>query len=504
MQSLGLKLEFFQKCVIFCVLTTPLIVFAQQPSLPLPAHPERLKESPEHTAPRESQPGRESRKMDSIPSRGPNVRRPIPGQPSRNLPPVGGEEAEADGEAGAEDAEVEESLEEEELGLIRRLPHSLRDGAWTLEYIYTGESFTKAHGGLSSDTATNYRSNTDIVSIIDTERMNWWEGGRIFVYGQNVFGKTLSSRYVGDTQLFSNIDSTISDDARPHFTSIAEYWYEHFTGDNRWRFKIGKQDANADFAYSDLGGEFVHSSFGLPPMIPLPTFPSQALGVATFLNLTEGAAIGVGVYDGTAPDGPQGVRWGFDTLGHNGAISLFQLELKPQLGKNGQLPNSTRVGMWHHSDSDVWTEYTTDPSPRTFVQNYGFWSTMDQLIWKEEYGTDDEQGLGLFGMFGWAPGNRNAIQESYGLGVVYKGLLPNRDFDVFGIGMADILFSGPYRQVSLAEGTVVGSYENAIEVFYKYIASPYISVQPDIQFIANPSGQYRDALVPGLRFEVVL
>ncbi len=469
---------------------------AQQTTLPLPAHPERLLESSENTAPREAQPNREARRTDSIPSRGPNVRRPIPGQPGRNLPPVGLEEAESP--AGGE------MLDAEELGLFRRLPHSLRGGAWTWEYIYTGESFTKAHGGLSNDTSTNYRSNTDIVSIIDTERMDWWQGGRFFVYGQNLFGKTLSATHVGDAQLFSNLDSTISDNARPHFTSVAEYWYEHFTGDNRWRFKIGKQDANADFALSDLGGEFVHSSFGLPPMIPLPTFPSQALGFATFYNLTEGAAIGVGVYDGTAPDGPQGVRWGFDTLGHNGAISLFQLELKPQLGPDGQLPNSTRVGIWHHSDSSVWAEYTTDPNPRTFVQNYGFWATMDQLLWKEQYGTDDEQGLGIFGMFGWAPGNRNAIQESYGWGVVYKGLLPNRDSDVFGFGMANILFSSPYRQASLAEGTEVGSFENALEIFYKVIASPYFSVQPDVQFIANPSGQYRDALVPGLRFEIVL
>ncbi len=30
-----------------------------------------------------------------------------------------------------------------------------------------------------------------------------------------------------------------------------------------------------------------------------------------------------------------------------------------------------------------------------------------------------------------------------------------------------------------------------------------MTIQPDIQFIANPSGQYQDALVPGLRFEAV-
>lgn len=89
-------------------------------------------------------------------------------------------------------------------------------------------------------------------------------------------------------------------------------------------------------------------------------------------------------------------------------------------------------------------------------------------------------------------------------GLVYRGLIPERDNDVVGLAFANILYSSPYRQASAAGGTAIGSYETAIELFYKILPSPYLSLQPDIQFIANPGGQYKDALVPGLRFEVVL
>lgn len=214
MQSLGLKLEFLRKCVIFCVCTTPLVVFAQQPSLPLPAHPERLMESPEHTAPRESQPGRETRKMDSIPSRGPNVRRPIPGQPGRNLPPVGGEGTEPEGEAGTEDAAAEESLEAEDPGSIDayHTVGEMEPGRWST-YIPVSHSPRPMAGFPTIQPQTTAATPISSVLLIP-KGMNWWEGGRIFVYGQNVFGKTLSARYVGDTQLFSNIDSTISDEMR--------------------------------------------------------------------------------------------------------------------------------------------------------------------------------------------------------------------------------------------------------------------------------------------------
>ncbi len=48
------------------------------------------------------------------------------------------------------------------------------------------------------------------------------------------------------------------------------------------------------------------------------------------------------------------------------------------------------------------------------------------------------------------------------------------------------------------------TYENAIEVFYKCRLTPYASLQPDVQYIAQPFGLERDALVAGLRFELTL
>lgn len=465
-------------------------------TLAMPAHPERRPEAPEATRPKESQPNREDRPSVFVQSRtGSNM--PMPGRPSRGLPPL---EELAEEELAPEEAEEAA----EEAGLISRLPHQLRDGGITIEYIYTGETFTKARGGITPGRPTNYRSNFDLVGTVDTAKMGWWESGRFLVYGQNLSGRPLSQTEVGDVQLFSNLDSTISDTERPHFTTVAEYWYEHLLFDDLVRIKIGKQDANADFAFTDLGGDFVHSSFGVPPMIPLPTFPSQALGVASFLKLTDELVFGFGAFDGTLPSGPQGLRWGFDTLGHNGSVTLYQLEWKPTFGELQRFPSTVRVGMWHHSDKEVWSELTAGQNPRTFNQNYGVFHSFDQLLWKESEAADDDQGLGMFGQFGWAPGNRNTLQEYYGGGFVYKGFVPGRDDDLIGVGFANVLFGSGFRAQSAAQGDNVGTHETAVETFYKCQLSPYFSVQPDVQFIANPSGLYRDALVPGMRFEVVL
>ncbi len=468
-------------------------------TLPLPQHPERRQESAASSLPKESQPKRDQRPTKPVSARR-TTAMPMPGRPGRNLAPPGsvGESESAAAEEGSADGQLEEPV-----GILSFLPHQFRNGGLTFECIYTGETFTKAHGGITPTRPTNYRSNLDLVGTLDTEKMGWWDSGRFFVYGQNLSGRPLSAADVGDVQLFSNLDSTISEGERPNFTTVAEYWYEHFVLDNRLRFKIGKQDANADFALSDLGGEFVHSSFGFPPMIPLPTFPSQALGIASFYQLTETVNLGFGLYDGVLPSGPSGVRWGFDTLGQNGSISLYQLEFKPQLGPNGELPTTIRTGYWYSTNKEAWVEFDDVVDPRTFRRNYGCFTTMDQMIWKEEFGGDNDQGLGVFFQFGWAPSNRNLLTEYWGGGLVYKGLLPSRDADMFGLGLASARFSDHYRAAEGIGGTEIGPSETAVELFYKALVGKSLSLQPDLQYIANPGGQYKDAFLPGLRFEAI-
>jgi len=43
--------------------------------------------------------------------------------------------------------------------------------------------------------------------------------------------------------------------------------------------------------------------------------------------------------------------------------------------------------------------------------------------------------------------------------------------------------------------------ETVVEVFYKAQLSPSISLQPDIQYIATPSGIHPDSLAIGVRFQ---
>ena len=82
-----------------------------------------------------------------------------------------------------------------------------------------------------------------------------------------------------------------------------------------------------------------------------------------------------------------------------------------------------------------------------------------------------------------------------GAGLVAKGLVRGRNEDVLGAGVAQVMFSD-----LLPDQTR----ETAIELFYKARLSPWAVIQPDLQYIAKPSGNGRDALIFGLRFQVAL
>jgi porin len=411
---------------------------------------------------------------------------PIPAQPGRDLSEIG----------------VPTTDENQLPSLLDFIPHHGPQGALAAEVIYTGETFTLARGGLANRRTSNYRGNLDMVVTLDLEVACGLRGGRLFVYGQNVHGDPLSLRSVGDFQLFSNIDSTISDTDRPQFTAVAEYWYEQLIADDTIRLKFGKQDANADFAYSDVAGDFIHSSFGLAPTIPLPTFPSQSLGVASFWSATDNLVISGGIYDGTPPDGPQGVRWGFDTAGHNGAVFLTQCELTGHTGPNQQLPWTIRLGGWHHNGDDLWSDFAAVPNLKD--GNSGGWLIGDRMLLKESYGAEDTQGLAAFAMYSWTQEDRNLFDSSIATGLVYNGLVPGRDDDLVGVGVAVANLSDDLRESELRNGTLLQTREIATEVFYKCRLTPALTLQPEMQYITNPGAQYSDAVLWGIRFEAVL
>jgi len=355
------------------------------------------------------------------------------------------------------------------------------------EIVYTGEVFSNLRGGLSTDEATEYRGNLDVMIFGDTEALGLWRGGTFLVYGQSGHGNGITDDHVGDLQVLSNIDAH-------DFTQVSEYWYEHLLWQDKLRLKVGKQDSNADFAASDYGADFINSSFGFAPTIPLPTFPDAALGLSVFGDPVEWLGAGAGIYDGDS----RGGTWGGDTAfdGEGGQFSIAEIFVRPLVGSEVLGRGRYSVGLWYHSQNV--DAITAGPPDRTFSHNHGLYLVVDQPLVSE--GAAEEragQGLGAFLQLSWAPGDRNEVARYYGGGFSYRGIFTDRDDDLMGLGVASARLGRRFRDVNDA------SHETAVEMFYKTQLTASISAQPDLQWIVNPGGNGRNAFVGGVRFEIV-
>ncbi len=376
-------------------------------------------------------------------------------------------------------ARIDEAAAEGPEGIPGILPAWVHGRDWlSAEYVYTGEVFTNTRGGLNTHRATRYRGNLDVMVLADLDQAGLAPGGKVFVYGQTGHGQGLTRDDVGDLQVISNIDAH-------DFAQVSEYWWEREWFDGRITTRLGKRDANEDFAAVDMAADFINSSFGLHPTIPMPTFPDPSMAATVFFRLNEHFLFKAGVWDGE----PDGGNWGIS--GSGVTFSMYELDYHYTLF--GRLPGEMHIGLWYHSGD--WPDLALG-SDRVFSGNQGVHFEAAQMLYLEDPGDEDaQQGLGVFFQASWAPEDRNEGMRYFGGGLIYRGLIRRRDDDVFGAGVAHFQTSSRLPELT---------HETAIELFYKARMNKWLTLQPDMQFIANPGGAGRDALVVGLRFELLL
>lgn len=347
-------------------------------------------------------------------------------------------------------------------------------GGIPLEPVYYGEVFTNTRGGISTSGATRYAALLDLPLTIDFEKMRSPLPGRFFLLAQNTHGRGLTEDFVGDTQVVSNIDSF------DNIMQVSEYWWEFGLFDDQLVVRLGKQDLNTEFLVMNLADDFIQSSFGLSPNLGFPSYPSPSMAAVVLAQLTPSLELKLGIWDALA----EGGGWGFSN--NDVMLTVGELEYEYALA-DGQLPGALAIAIGHASAGDVFGQAV--PSEN------GYYIQLEQLVFRENRCDElNPQGLGLF--VSYLPRSSTGenplpvINDSVVGGMVYTGLIPGRDEDVVGAGLAWArLHQGGTNQ------------ETAVELFYKANLTPSMSIQPDIQYIATPSGIHSDALVFGMRFQ---
>ena len=326
-----------------------------------------------------------------------------------------------------------------------------------------------------------------------TKENKWWKNGMFSMYLLNTYGDNPTTDYVGDYQMFDNIESFPDTNNHIHLgngqlnyrTFIYSLYYQHFF--KKARLLVGQYDLNFDFAFSNIGLNFLNSSFGLQPTIAynvpsFSTFPFTNLTARFEYNFDTGvswrAAVAQGV-GGNHLTNPHSIEY-VETLKEGGLFMISELSKNKFNGSN--FLSEFKLGVWGHTGSKSmhFKNYTNKTDSTTNHFNFGAYLIADKLIYAEK--SDSTQGLFGFVDLGYAPGDYNIFNFYAGGGLSYVGLLPKRDQDILSIGLATPFFSNGIVKVDRYTTT-----EKAIEFNYNFVTK-YINFQPAIQYLGNIAG----------------
>ena len=344
------------------------------------------------------------------------------------------------------------------------------DAGVTVAATWTIDDSKILAGGL--DTEKNILRNLfDLRVNLDTRALFGLDGGTFSIDFQNQSGPN-GSDYVGDIQGFDNADA----DGR---TQISELWYEQLLANNQVRVKIGKVDANSEFAFPEYGASFLNSSFGhSPTLLAMPTYPDPAMSVNVFVYPSPHWYIGAGIYDGSGESGIDTGSYNASKLFHSGEsyFSIAEAGYRWTLKEN-TLPGRIAIGGTYHSGQFETFEGGTQSGAPSI---YGL---LEQKLWHEKfYDKSSEQGVYAFLQYGHTDGNVSEITDQFGAGLSWVGPYTKKNPDTVGIGVT---------AARLSDEPGAGFTENAetsIETFYNFQATPYLSIKPDLQYIIHPGG----------------
>lgn len=386
-----------------------------------------------------------------------------------------------------------------------------------LEIVYKADLLANISGGLSL--SSRYMDNLDIKLEIDGEKAFGWTGGTAFLYVLANQGGKLNADNIGSFMGVDNIETNAN----------TIKLYQALLGQRLLGEKLsivaGLYDFNSEFYVTDSSALFLHPVYGIGvdmaqtglngPSI----FPTTSLALRLKWEPDPLVSLQAVLLDGVPgnPNNPYGTHIRFDS--GDGALLAAEFSLRPAISGAGLFakqpaesnesnepkyePTSKySIGFWRYtSKSDDLLAVGTDGNPLQQT-NQGIYALLEQSVFHEK--DDPAQGLTMFIRGGVTRNSVNIADRFISAGLNYKGLLPGRDEDQFGIAVAKVYAGNKHKQAMSDAATPCENYEAAFELTYRAQITPWLAIQPDVQFIMNPGfdPNIKNSWVAGSRVEI--
>jgi porin len=369
----------------------------------------------------------------------------------------------------------------------------------------TAETLSNPTGGIRQ--LTIYQGLLDVSLNLDLEKLAKWPDATFYIDGYWISGRGLSRNAVGNLLAVSSIEALAS-------TRLHDMWFQQEFLDHQVSLRVGQIALDDEFYISQYLAGFVSSSFGCPDILStdLPSggpcypfaVPGARLRVAPTSNLTLSAAVFNGNPAPRGPGDPQ-VRNSSGTnllIGEGGFLPIAELAYSFDEQPISSTPLSdVKLGAWYqtsnfpdqHRDSSGLSlaNPASNGIPAMHGSNFGAYLVVDKMLWRRP--DTATQGLAAFLRLGYAPPDRNLFSLEIDAGLTFKGLFPNRELDVLGVGVVygRIGYARRLdRDQTLSTGIErpIRDYESVLEFTYEARIAPWWLLQPDLQMVFHPGG----------------
>jgi len=396
------------------------------------------------------------------------------------------------------------------LGTWGGLRTKLSEHGVDFEFLYIASNPHNISGGI--EPASRYQGAFLMMMDLDSQKLLNYPGGHLQVAGVSIHGQDhFSDQYIGDLNKVNLIDF-------PQMWRLWQLWYEQKFFDGKISIKFGQMTVDQDFIlaeyYNSLAALSLWNQTFFYPTLPfniwtIPGFPGplhalasspySAPGALLKLNVTDRVYVQGAIYDGY-PNQESGtvVKLNDD----QGALIYGEIGYRVNQRKEDKgPPGNLKLGMYY--DTGAYADVTSvfraqlgQSAPSFHPDNYGFYFLADQTLFMEK-GKDDPAQQGLVGFFRLtgAPSDRNLAQFGVDGGLVYKGLIPTRDWDSIALGLSyleisDSVSDGQELINRAAPGTYPerADYEAVIELSYKAQLTAWLTAHVSIERVIHPGG----------------
>lgn len=343
---------------------------------------------------------------------------------------------------------------------------SLAKKGFEFEFVLTLEGVQNVTGGIAR--SSRGLTNLDLIMDAEGQALGLWENGDFHLYVlSNTGGEP--TEMIGDLQTSSNIEA-------PDTFKVYEAWWRQRYADDRLAWLLGLHDYNALFNSLDTAGLFTNSSFGISPdisQVPPSIFPTTSLAFLVSLFPGHNSYVHVGAYDG-GPGDPMHPRGTHIILDHDDGI-FYAVEGGVH---NEETGTKLGGGAWYRT-----TNFDSEFNGQSYGNNRGVYLIGETSL--------AENWAGFF-QLGRADQYRNQVGQYAGAGVARSAVWAQDD--ILGLALAYARNSDEYLNFNPG----MDAYEMAVECTYEFHPAPWLTVQPDVQWIKNPG------MDPGLDDAVAL